>query len=81
MTVAIVLAFVAGLITAVSPCVLPVLPIVLGGGIGENRRRPYAIIAGLATCFLVSIVFAAGCSTPSVCRKTCSGTSRSACSS
>jgi len=57
--VAIALAFVAGLITAISPCVLPVLPIVLGGGIGENRRRPYAIIAGLATCFLVSILFAA----------------------
>jgi cytochrome c biogenesis protein CcdA/thiol-disulfide isomerase/thioredoxin len=57
--VAIPLAFLAGLITAISPCVLPVLPIVLGGGIGENRRRPYAIIAGLATCFLVSILFAA----------------------
>lgn len=59
MVVAIALAFVAGLITAVSPCVLPVLPIVLGGGIGENRRRPYAIIAGLAITFLVSILFAA----------------------
>src|SRR6266540_6512663 len=59
MVLAIVFAFVAGLITAVSPCVLPVLPIVLGGGVGENRRRPYAIIAGLASCFLVSILFAA----------------------
>ncbi len=59
MTVAIALAFVAGLITAVSPCVLPVLPIVFGGGIGTSRRRPYAIIGGLATCFLISIVFAA----------------------
>ncbi len=59
MVLAIVFAFLAGLITAVSPCVLPVLPIVLGGGVGENRRRPYAIIAGLATCFLVSILFAA----------------------
>ena len=57
--VAIPLAFVAGLITAVSPCVLPVLPIVLGSGVGTSRRRPYAIIAGLATCFLVSILFAA----------------------
>src|SRR2546430_5946118 len=57
--VAIPLAFVAGLITAISPCVLPVLPIVLGGGIGKNRRRPYAIIAGLASCFLVSVLFAA----------------------
>ncbi|HST26103.1 MAG TPA: cytochrome c biogenesis protein DipZ [Gaiellaceae bacterium] len=58
LVVAIPLAFVAGLITAVSPCVLPVLPIIFGGGIGENRRRPFAIIAGLATCFLVSILLA-----------------------
>jgi cytochrome c biogenesis protein CcdA/thiol-disulfide isomerase/thioredoxin len=57
--VAIPLAFVAGLITAISPCVLPVLPIVLGSGVGEHKRRPYAIIAGLATCFLLSILFAA----------------------
>jgi cytochrome c biogenesis protein CcdA/thiol-disulfide isomerase/thioredoxin len=58
--VAIPLAFVAGLITAVSPCVLPVLPIVLGGGgVGGSKRRPYAIIAGLATCFLLSVLFAA----------------------
>src|SRR5262245_27272473 len=56
--VAIPLAFVAGLITAISPCVFPVLPIVLGSGVGGSRRRPYAIIAGLATCFFVSILFA-----------------------
>ena len=59
MGVAIGLAFVAGLITAISPCVLPVLPIVLaGGGASGGRRRPYAIIAGLVVCFLVSILFA-----------------------
>ena len=58
MGVAIGLAFVAGLITAISPCVLPVLPIVLAGGASGGRRRPYAIIAGLAVCFLVSILFA-----------------------
>jgi cytochrome c biogenesis protein CcdA/thiol-disulfide isomerase/thioredoxin len=56
--VALPLAFVAGLITAVSPCVLPVLPIVLGGGMGASRRRPYAIVAGLATCFFLSVLFA-----------------------
>ena len=59
MVLAIVFAFVAGLITAVSPCVLPVLPIVFAGGAGENRRRPFAIIAGLAITFLVSVLFAA----------------------
>ena len=57
LVVAIPLAFVAGMITVISPCVLPVLPIVLGGGVGKNRRRPYAIIGGLATCFLVSVLF------------------------
>jgi cytochrome c biogenesis protein CcdA/thiol-disulfide isomerase/thioredoxin len=46
--------FVAGLITAVSPCVLPVLPIVLAGGsVGGTRRRPYAIVAGLVLSFTV----------------------------
>jgi cytochrome c biogenesis protein CcdA/thiol-disulfide isomerase/thioredoxin len=58
MALAVVLAFAAGLVTAVSPCVLPVLPIVLAGGVGENRRRPFAIIAGLAVSFFVSILFA-----------------------
>jgi cytochrome c biogenesis protein CcdA/thiol-disulfide isomerase/thioredoxin len=46
--------FVAGVITAVSPCVLPVLPIVLAGGsAGGTRRRPYAIIGGLVLSFTV----------------------------
>jgi cytochrome c biogenesis protein CcdA/thiol-disulfide isomerase/thioredoxin len=58
MALAVVLAFAAGLITAVSPCVLPVLPIVLAGGVGESRRRPFAIIAGLAISFFLSILFA-----------------------
>ncbi len=52
------IAFLAGVITAVSPCVLPVLPIVLAGGASGGRRRPYAIIAGLLTTFVVSILFA-----------------------
>ena len=43
--------FVAGVITAVSPCVLPVLPIVLAGGAAGGRRRPYAIVAGLVASF------------------------------
>ncbi|HUZ15001.1 MAG TPA: cytochrome c biogenesis protein DipZ [Gaiellaceae bacterium] len=45
--------FVAGIIAAVSPCVLPVLPIVLAGGAAGGRRRPYAIIAGLVVSFTV----------------------------
>jgi cytochrome c biogenesis protein CcdA/thiol-disulfide isomerase/thioredoxin len=45
--------FLAGVITAVSPCVLPVLPIVLAGGATGGRRRPYAIAAGLVLSFTV----------------------------
>jgi cytochrome c biogenesis protein CcdA/thiol-disulfide isomerase/thioredoxin len=46
------IAFLAGLITAVSPCVLPVLPILLAGGAtGTGRRRPLAIVAGLVGSF------------------------------
>jgi cytochrome c biogenesis protein CcdA/thiol-disulfide isomerase/thioredoxin len=44
-------AFLAGVITALSPCVLPVLPILLAGG--ASGRRPYAIIAGLVGSFTV----------------------------
>jgi cytochrome c biogenesis protein CcdA/thiol-disulfide isomerase/thioredoxin len=44
--------FLAGVITAVSPCVLPVLPIILAGGAtGNTKRRPFAIIAGLVASF------------------------------
>jgi cytochrome c biogenesis protein CcdA/thiol-disulfide isomerase/thioredoxin len=45
--------FAAGVITAVSPCVLPVLPIVLAGGASGGTRRPYAIVAGLVASFTV----------------------------
>src|ERR671923_1192038 len=46
-------AFVAGVVTAISPCVLPVLPIVLAGGATGGGRRPYAIVAGLVASFTV----------------------------
>jgi cytochrome c biogenesis protein CcdA/thiol-disulfide isomerase/thioredoxin len=49
--VLLIVAFVAGVVTAVSPCVLPVLPIVLATGAGGDRRRPYLVIAGLIASF------------------------------
>ena len=53
------IAFVAGVITAVSPCVLPVLPIVLAGGATGGGRRPFAIIAGLVASFTTFTLAAA----------------------
>src|SRR6266536_2444747 len=50
------IAALAGIVTAISPCAYPVLPIVFAGGASGGRRRPYAIIAGLVTTFLVSLL-------------------------
>src|SRR5436309_6000753 len=60
MLVLIGIGFVAGVITAVSPCILPVLPIVLTAGAGEGGlRRPFLIIGGLVASFTVFTLAAA----------------------
>jgi len=51
MLVLVLVAFIAGLVTAVSPCVLPILPIVLATGADGDRRRPYLVIVGLIASF------------------------------
>ncbi len=51
MILLLIVAFIAGVVTAVSPCVLPVLPIILATGAGGDRRRPYLVIAGLIASF------------------------------
>src|SRR5262249_48344495 len=48
--------FRAGLIPAISPCVLPVLPVLLAGG--ASGRKPIRIIAGLVSSFVVFTLFA-----------------------
>jgi cytochrome c-type biogenesis protein len=47
------LAFLAGLLSILSPCVLPLVPIVLGAAISEHRFGPAALAAGLAVSFTV----------------------------
>jgi cytochrome c biogenesis protein CcdA/thiol-disulfide isomerase/thioredoxin len=59
MVLLLVIGFLAGVVTAISPCVLPVLPILLAGGASGGRRRPYAIIAGLVLSFTVFTLAAA----------------------
>ena len=43
----------AGLLTALSPCVLPALPIVVGSAASGRRYGPLALAAGLAIAFTV----------------------------
>src|SRR5690349_7699540 len=49
-------ALIAGAGTALSPCVLPILPAVLGAGVTGGRRRPLGIVVGLTLSFALSAV-------------------------
>src|SRR5450755_1804524 len=49
-------AVLAGAGTALSPCVLPVLPALLSAGAVGGRRRPLGIVLGLSITFTVTIV-------------------------
>jgi len=48
-----VLAFVAGILSILSPCVLPLLPMVLSSAAAEHRLAPLALATGLAVSFAV----------------------------
>jgi len=48
--------FIAGAATAVSPCILPVLPVALSAGATGGRRRPVGIVAGLTLSFTFATV-------------------------
>jgi cytochrome c biogenesis protein CcdA/thiol-disulfide isomerase/thioredoxin len=49
-------ALLAGAGTALSPCVLPVLPALLSAGGVGGRRRPLGVVLGLSVTFTVTIV-------------------------
>jgi cytochrome c-type biogenesis protein len=53
------LAFLAGLLSLLSPCVLPLLPIVLGAAASEHRGGPLALAAGVALAFVAIGLFVA----------------------
>ncbi len=51
MLLLLVVAFAAGLVTVFSPCILPVLPVVLGSSVSGGKLRPVGVIAGLIVSF------------------------------
>ncbi len=53
------LAFVAGVLSILSPCVLPLLPLVFAGAAAEHRLGPLALAGGLALSFTVIGLFVA----------------------
>ena len=56
MVLLIAFAFVAGVGTALSPCVLPVLPLALSAGATGGPRRPLGVVTGLVVTFTFTIV-------------------------
>ncbi|OGM20373.1 hypothetical protein A2714_00880 [Candidatus Woesebacteria bacterium RIFCSPHIGHO2_01_FULL_38_9] len=68
MLILIAFSFLAGIVTILSPCILPLLPIILSSTIGEGKKRPFGVVIGFVasftffTLFLSSIVRATGVS-------------------
>ncbi|MEQ1716517.1 MAG: cytochrome c biogenesis CcdA family protein [Hyphomicrobium sp.] len=57
MTASFGLAFLAGLFSTLSPCVLPLLPVILGAAVSESKYGPVALAAGLALSFVAIGLF------------------------
>jgi cytochrome c biogenesis protein CcdA/thiol-disulfide isomerase/thioredoxin len=51
MALLVAFAFLAGLVTVLSPCILPVLPAILSGGVGGGRSRPWGVVTGFVLSF------------------------------
>lgn len=51
MLILLLFAFLAGFVTVLSPCILPVLPALLAAGAGKGRLRPIGIVLGLILSF------------------------------
>lgn len=56
MFVLMMFAFLAGAATAITPCVLPVLPALLSASATGGRRRPLGIVTGLTLTHTITIV-------------------------
>jgi cytochrome c biogenesis protein CcdA/thiol-disulfide isomerase/thioredoxin len=56
MTLLILFALIAGAGTALSPCVLPILPAVLSAGVTGGRRRPAGVVTGIVAAFTFATV-------------------------
>ena len=51
--------YLAGVLSTLSPCVLPLIPILLATAVGAHRFGPYALAVGLALSFAVVGIFIA----------------------
>jgi len=54
MVILIVFSVLSGLVTVLSPCIMPVLPIVLSSSIEKGKARPLGVIVGLILSFSIA---------------------------
>lgn len=59
MVISIGLAFIAGCLSVLSPCVLPLIPIVMGAAASAHRLGPAALSVGVAISFVAISLFVA----------------------
>lgn len=57
MVILIVFAFVAGIVTILSPCILPILPIILSSSSAGGKKRPFGIVVGFVASFTFFTLF------------------------
>jgi cytochrome c biogenesis protein CcdA/peroxiredoxin len=68
MLLLIAFAFIAGIVTILSPCILPVLPFILSSSTDADKRKPWGVVLGFVlsftffTLFLTTIVRLTGVS-------------------
>lgn len=51
MIILLIFSFLAGIVTVLSPCILPVLPILLSAGMAKGTSRPFGIVLGVIVSF------------------------------
>lgn len=59
MIILIAFAFLAGIVTILSPCILPILPIVLSTSLSGGHRRPFGVVIGFIASFTFFTLFLA----------------------
>src|SRR4030042_5660510 len=53
MAILLAFSFLSGVVTVLSPCILPVLPIVLSSSAASGKQRPLGVITGLIISFSI----------------------------
>jgi cytochrome c biogenesis protein CcdA len=51
--------FIAGVLSTLSPCVLPILPLIIGGALAHSKRSLFALALGLALSYVAVGMFVA----------------------